>query len=835
MTNTTKTDLTSKKLARLAIIRANYLKSLPNKINEIESLWTNCKADYTIQNLQALHMSVHKLNGSSGSYGLHKISTAASQLESLLIQTIKTTEYETPSSNEIELLNKAVANLITAPRTVTDIENALPQIAKPKLQDVTGTIYLLEDDLDQATLLTTQLTAHGYQISHFETVNGLREACALQAPGAIIADIMLPEGEHAGIEAITAIHADLHQPPPVLFVSALKDSKTRLAALRAGGRGYFSKPLDYTRLLLQLEDFLRPNYEERRVLIVDADQDFITLSEKIVQDANFVVRSITDPMTVVDVMYEFQPHVVVIDMLMPEVNGLELAGLLRQETQFIQTPIIFVTVDKEASQQLLTFENAQYDLIDKSVDMDKFQILLKKRVSEFEHRLKMQQFLLRVDPATGFYQPEYFSQYIDAILQTHEDRKVIYWLAGIKLQVSGDRYKTWNNRHNRAVFGSEIRSASTAIDKAIIGASEFWECLLFFQAPQAIQATKNCQQIRNQLLTKLKLRLPEINPEKCGVGLVRWDGKKTVSQMSHQAVSLASLAQQEATGMRINDPAAMQNIMEQDKAYWQRELKQCIEEKRLFILFQPIIANIRDNIEYYEILLRLQSSDHKKVLLPESFIIQADIRGMLPFINRWVIANALFRIDRQIRKGRFIKLFVHMSRHTIGNKHFVNWLKNYLQKNYRSLGRHYSSECVLMYQQSDLQRDLETSLTILKELQQLGFQIMLNNFQGDTKAWQTVEQSFVDIVKLTPNFTLNICKNPSVAANLISTVERLHAIKIKVMVGFIEDAESFKLLFKHNIDLLQGFFLAHPEKQMNVIEPSINDLLGDTKSEIIPE
>ncbi|CAK0760571.1 hypothetical protein CCP4SC76_3320005 [Gammaproteobacteria bacterium] len=92
---------------------------------------------------------------------------------------------------------------------------------------------------------------------------------------------------------------------------------------------------------------------------------------------------------------------------------------------------------------------------------------------------------------------------------------------------------------------------------------------------------------------------------------------------------------------------------------------------------------------------------------------------------------------------------------------------------------------------------------------------MMSHFQGDPEAWHCLEQLPVDFVKLAPRLTLDLHKQRSAATALASHVNRLHDAGVKVLVGFVEDAGTLPLLYQQRVDLVQGFFLASPETDMN--------------------
>ncbi|MEI6414573.1 MAG: Hpt domain-containing protein, partial [Pseudomonadota bacterium] len=87
MSKDPQTTLKPSKAVQLARLRARYGDSLPSKIEEIQSLWAAYQSGISAETLQAFHMAVHRLRGSSGSYGYMDIHAAATKLEELLIHT----------------------------------------------------------------------------------------------------------------------------------------------------------------------------------------------------------------------------------------------------------------------------------------------------------------------------------------------------------------------------------------------------------------------------------------------------------------------------------------------------------------------------------------------------------------------------------------------------------------------------------------------------------------------------------------------------------------------------------------------------------------------------
>lgn len=81
-----------------------------------------------------------------------------------------------------------------------------------------------------------------------------------------------------------------------------------------------------------------------RILVVDDEPGFTTLLKYALEgDGYYDVREENDSTRAVDTAREFDPDVVILDVMMPEVDGSDVAARLREDARFSRTPIIFLT------------------------------------------------------------------------------------------------------------------------------------------------------------------------------------------------------------------------------------------------------------------------------------------------------------------------------------------------------------------------------------------------------------------------------------------------------------------------------------------------------------
>lgn len=123
-----------------------------------------------------------------------------------------------------------------------------------------STILLVEDNPHIMKINAELLTMRGYEVLQAATAKECRENLLWHSVDLIILDIMLPDGN--GVELCREIKEKYHM--PILFLSALGESKDVVEGLRAGGDDYLAKPYDLEVLVARVEARLRQETEKNR-------------------------------------------------------------------------------------------------------------------------------------------------------------------------------------------------------------------------------------------------------------------------------------------------------------------------------------------------------------------------------------------------------------------------------------------------------------------------------------------------------------------------------------------------------------------------------------------
>lgn len=102
-----------------------------------------------------------------------------------------------------------------------------------------------------------------------------------------------------------------------------------------------------------------------KILIVDDDRDILELLEYNLEKEGFKVRCVSESTHAIKAASDFNPDLIILDIMMPHPNGIELCRELRKMNQFTNTYIFFLTAKSENYYQQAALDTGGDDYIEK--------------------------------------------------------------------------------------------------------------------------------------------------------------------------------------------------------------------------------------------------------------------------------------------------------------------------------------------------------------------------------------------------------------------------------------------------------------------------------------
>jgi two-component system alkaline phosphatase synthesis response regulator PhoP len=109
--------------------------------------------------------------------------------------------------------------------------------------------------------------------------------------------------------------------------------------------------------------------EKRRILIVDDDEDILQLLQYNLEKEGYEVKILSESDRTVSIAKNFLPDLIILDIMMPEQNGIELCRKLRDKKRFRNTYIFFLTARSESYYQHAVFQTGGDDFIEKIIGL----------------------------------------------------------------------------------------------------------------------------------------------------------------------------------------------------------------------------------------------------------------------------------------------------------------------------------------------------------------------------------------------------------------------------------------------------------------------------------
>lgn len=197
-------------------------------------------------------------------------------------------------------------------------------------------VLAIDDDPDAIYLLRESLAEAGYRVvGALSGDEGVRKARELR-PFAITLDIMMPRRD--GWEILHELKADAAtQDIPIIVVSIVDNKEL---GYRLGAFDYLLKPFNRGAIVAALG---RLSPRAGRLLVVDDDPGIVDLVRQLLEGEPYQVVAAADGQEALEAIARQRPDVVLLDLLMPRLDGFAVIEHLQQDPQYRRIPVIVLT------------------------------------------------------------------------------------------------------------------------------------------------------------------------------------------------------------------------------------------------------------------------------------------------------------------------------------------------------------------------------------------------------------------------------------------------------------------------------------------------------------
>jgi PAS domain S-box-containing protein len=265
-----------------------------------------------------------------------------------------------------------------AEEALTAVSSVVPHLDLP---EGPRTALVVEDDYKSAELIRVQLEAEGFTVLHAASAEAALVLAVQQPLSLITLDIMLPHmdgweflGRLKRVPALSRI--------PVVIISIVADRNKGFAL---GAAAVMQKPISRQELYESLVDLgLFPVSQGKvlKVLVVDDDPKAVELiAVRMLGLAGTVLRAYGGQ-EAIDMAQQERPDLIVLDLMMPEVNGFDVVEALKEHPDTAHIPILVVTAKQITAEDRAKLNGYVSTIMEKAgFDSDRFTAEVRRAMS----------------------------------------------------------------------------------------------------------------------------------------------------------------------------------------------------------------------------------------------------------------------------------------------------------------------------------------------------------------------------------------------------------------------------------------------------------------------
>ena len=494
--------------------------------------------------------------------------------------------------------------------------------------------------------------------------------------------------------------------------------------------------------------------------------------------------------------YRDSLSVVLLDLIMPEMDGFKVLDCVRNDELLKAIPIIVLTAERNA--ELKALEMGAADFITKPFDMHEVILARVGRIIELSEGRQLIQ-AAEFDSLTKLYSRNFFFEYANRIHQYHPNWSMDAIIVDIEQFHSG-------NALNGREFGDRVLAAIgdgirgfLADTEGIASRFEADRFEIYCQHPDDYQALLDrLQDEVNALSINASIRL------RMGVAPWRRDVEPVLLFDSARAACSMVRGNYKTRLMVYDEEMHQRELMDQRLL---NDLRRAVEERELTVFYQPKYNVQCDppKLCSAEALIRWKHPELGMVP-PGRFIPLFEGNGQISAVDSFVWDEAARQIAQWREKFRItLPVSVNLSR--------VDVFDPTLEARLEGLIERYGLEhraLKLEVTESAYTDNAEQMIELINRLRAKGFEIEMDDFGSGYSSLNMLSYMPIDVLKMDMQFVHNITQSEKDFKLVEVVLDIARYLKVLVVAEGVETEAQLKMLKGAGCDLVQGYYFSRP-------------------------
>ena len=531
-----------------------------------------------------------------------------------------------------------------------------------------------------------------------------------------------------------------------------------------------------------------------RVLIVEDDRSQALFAQSVLNGAGIQARVETSAAAVSQAINDYQPDLVLMDLHMPELDGIRLTALIRQQPGRNLLPIVFLTGDPDPEKEFELLENGADDVLTKPIRPRHLIAAVSNRIRRIRQQTLLSQGDVKAvdnNPETGLPTRDFLLRELDQLIKDRAEGGILLIeIAGMLSLHERYGYATFERLMNQ----TEIKLAAMTKPHPVARLSEN-SFLILAKHTSENERMALAQRARLQLASQaIAVREEEAASLRSAIGHAAFNaGFHSFADAIHaveQATLRARLHPEGIVAYTAHEQSSLPGAHSGQP--------QPFDDCQLELAYQPIVAVKGGKTAQYQVLLRMRQPDGT-LLSAAQIIPAAQASGRIVDFDQQVLDHTLGLLEQHIHATSPLHLFVSLSVETLMREDVIEWLLTSLDK--RKLP---GESLIVDIRLDDVIEKATTLQHISSHLAPHGIRLCLSQFDHTTPDFLTLlDELPMDFIRLSQRYN-EVHSDISLRQQLIDLIAQVHKRGLLVIAQRIEDTQAAASMWMSGADFIQG-------------------------------
>lgn len=290
--------------------------------------------------LKLAHAEAHRLTGTLGCYGFHEGSKIARQIEVLLQSLMSWQQYPVWQLERLEKLIISLQQIVQQPSQASTL--ATSKLLLPRL-------LIIDDDTILTERIKLEAAAWGFQVEVATDLTTAKSVFASYSPNVILLDLTFSNPQENGLKFLSEMTQENSKTPVIVFTTS-NQFRWRVEAARLGAHTFLHKTTPVDEVLSVVRKSLHQSAatDKAKIMVVDDDAVMVNHLKSLLLPWGFQVTTLQEPQHFWKELETFTPELLILDIEMPNFNGIELCQVVRTDSRWSHLPVLFLSVHSDA-------------------------------------------------------------------------------------------------------------------------------------------------------------------------------------------------------------------------------------------------------------------------------------------------------------------------------------------------------------------------------------------------------------------------------------------------------------------------------------------------------